>query len=356
MKPRLIIMEFHHLGDALLSFPFVRAASEKYEVWVYCRPQLREVFLSILPATKIVTWEPFWTSGRMWNLTELVAEELRLREIKANVVVCGWADSRAHLMMLLSGASQRVGFPMSQRNYFSWKAAFQKNRLFLGICFALAVRLWKRRPLLTCSLHRAEFKQAHWKDWRQVGEALGIAVSMETPWFKLETDRKIKVPSGEGRWLVHVGARLPEKCWDIENFEQVAKTYLNKRQGKWSCLGLGERGENVPITLRSKQIETARWQHLVEAVNAADLVLCHDTSVAHLAAALGKRVVTIFGEMPSNWFAPFGSEQWVVSHEANAGFKLGEGSSLVAEIKVQDVVEMMKCAEADFNAWQRKNP
>jgi len=355
MKPRLIIMEFHHLGDALLSFPFIRAASEKYEVWVYCRPQLRSVFLSMVPATRIVTWEPFWTRGCFWSLAELANEEKRLKEINAEIVVCGWADSRVHLFMLLTGASRRVGFPMNRLNYFSWKAAFQKSRLFLGICFSLVVRLWKGQPLLTCSLQRVEFNQSHWKDWIQVGEALGLTVSMETPWFKLESGGNTSVPNNNGRWLVHVGARLAEKCWALKNFEQVANTYLDKSHREWVCLGLSERRENYPINLRSKYKETTTWNRLIEEVNAADLILCHDTSVAHLAAALGKRVVTLFGGMPTCWFAPYGNEQWVIAYGDMTEFKFGEDSSLVAKIKVRDTVEMMKYAEADFNTWQKKN-
>ena len=41
MKPRLLIVELHHLGDAVLSLPFVRAAARTHEVHVLCRPAAR---------------------------------------------------------------------------------------------------------------------------------------------------------------------------------------------------------------------------------------------------------------------------------------------------------------------------
>jgi heptosyltransferase-2 len=43
-----------------------------------------------------------------------------------------------------------------------------------------------------------------------------------------------------------------------------------------------------------------------------DAVLCHDSFPAHLAAALGKPVVTIFGSGEPDWFAPFNNRQRVV--------------------------------------------
>ena len=41
-------------------------------------------------------------------------------------------------------------------------------------------------------------------------------------------------------------------------------------------------------------------------------MLCHDSLPAHLAAALGKRVVTIFGSGEPDWFAPWSNRDRVV--------------------------------------------
>ena len=44
MKSRLLVVELHHLGDAVMSLPFVRGAQQRFEVHVLCRPATRAVY------------------------------------------------------------------------------------------------------------------------------------------------------------------------------------------------------------------------------------------------------------------------------------------------------------------------
>ena len=54
---------------------------------------------------------------------------------------------------------------------------------------------------------------------------------------------------------------------------------------------------------------------MLSLVQTADHVLCNDSLVSHLAAALGKPVWTIFGSGNPNWFAPFGNEKRVIASD-----------------------------------------
>ena len=47
----------------------------------------------------------------------------------------------------------------------------------------------------------------------------------------------------------------------------------------------------------------------------ADVLLCNDTGVSHMGAALGKPVVSIFSDQEPRWFAPRGSERHVVQRD-----------------------------------------
>ena len=49
-------------------------------------------------------------------------------------------------------------------------------------------------------------------------------------------------------------------------------------------------------------------------VDAVDYVVCNDTGVSHVAAALGKRVVCIFGANLPQWFAPYHNLDLVVQN------------------------------------------
>jgi heptosyltransferase-2 len=53
----------------------------------------------------------------------------------------------------------------------------------------------------------------------------------------------------------------------------------------------------------------------MELCRTADVLLCNDTGVSHMGAALGKCVVSIFSDQERRWFAPRGSERNSVSHD-----------------------------------------
>lgn len=322
MKPRLLLLEFHHLGDAVLSLPFIRCAMGKYEVWVCCRPVQKSVFEMILPSENILVWEPFWTGGHLWNHKDMAETGRRLKALQAGVVVCGWADPRVHLLMLSSGAARRVGFPLNRVNYFSWKAAGTVNRFWLGKLFQWAAGLLCGKALLTDALQRESWEQAHWRDWQQVGTALNLEVSMRTPWVSLFQESVGSVVSGR-KWLLHVGARLPEKRWPVEGFVDVVKNFLEPEKLDWVCVAPAGEGGALPACLQEKRVQTPDWGALLEEVGKANAVLCHDSAVAHLAAALGKPVVSLFGNRPSCWFAPYGSEHLVVGSSVKCPEGLG---------------------------------
>jgi ADP-heptose:LPS heptosyltransferase len=62
----------------------------------------------------------------------------------------------------------------------------------------------------------------------------------------------------------------------------------------------------------TRKLHTPDLASLVAALHGADAVLCHDSLPAHLAAALGKPVVTIFGSGEPDWFAPWNNRDRVV--------------------------------------------
>jgi len=51
---------------------------------------------------------------------------------------------------------------------------------------------------------------------------------------------------------------------------------------------------------------------LASALAAVDALVCHDSLPGHLAAALGKPVVTVFGSGEPDWFSPWGNRERAV--------------------------------------------
>jgi len=50
-------------------------------------------------------------------------------------------------------------------------------------------------------------------------------------------------------------------------------------------------------------------------VNAADFLICNDTGVSHIGAALGKPVISIFGASLPQWFGPYDNSAFAVQHD-----------------------------------------
>ena len=189
VKQTLLIFELRMIGDAIMSLPFVRAARERFEVRVVCAPGCVAVFETVLAKENVIAWQPPWLaeSGkyawRRWRECGLRTLVRRVREVRAEVAVSVWADARVHVLLALSGARERVGFPMLAVNHYASHLAWRRRQLVGGAVLNSVAGLVLGRRLLTRKLVRANYRQHHVENWRQLAEALGLAWDVATPWF-----------------------------------------------------------------------------------------------------------------------------------------------------------------------------
>lgn len=314
MKPRLLVVELHHLGDAVMSLPFVRGASAGYEVHVLCRPESRHVYelLEIKPVLHV--WQPPWADEQSCSSLEtwrsIREEAKRLRPLGFDTAACVWADARAEILMYESGARHRVGFPMTPGNYYAAQLTWRRQRLWAGRAWETLWRLTHPGvPLLTSCLHRKDPRQSHHRCWEQVAEAVGVNCDHSLPWIK---PTATALPRSKARPLlaVHAHARLPSKQWPYERWRQLlARPELREIYDIMEILPHGAQPVSAADDL---QVTTPDLTALTSNLAAADAVVCHDSLPAHLAAALGRPVITIFGSGEPDWFAPFGNRDRVV--------------------------------------------
>jgi glycosyltransferase involved in cell wall biosynthesis/ADP-heptose:LPS heptosyltransferase len=319
-KPNLLIFEQRMMGDAIMSLPFVRAAREKYCVFVCCQPSVGDVFRTLLPEEQIILWRPPWLEEEekynflKWRTAGLQILLQSLRAVQASITLSIWADPRVHLLMALTGARHRIGFPMERRNVYASELPWRRQQIFFGRGMNLLGGLGLGRKLLTHKVRRNHYFQHHVEDWRQVAEMLGLNWSTDLPWFKapeaslppaisewLQTVRTRR----QKAWLVHPGALNPTRRWPAERFRAlIEQTFVRNR---------------IPVIVIDPMesplppdwvpgIPVYRPGSLAEffnIVNAVDYVVCNDTGVTHAAAALGKRVVCVFGGDLPQWFGPY---------------------------------------------------
>ena len=302
-----ILFELHHMGDAVLSVPFVRAMSGE-NLHVVCRQGSAPIFRKLLLESNIHTWEPWWElpgSKIQSSLSQLFQLLKKLRRLKADQAFCVWADSRVHWLMRLTFAKQTIGFPVNRQNFYAHELPWRKRRMWMG-------RLLGFLHPLSTPLHRVDYQQSHLVDWQQLTKAANLPWNTEIPWFiaKSSVETPIFVSPGRKTWLIHPGGRLPTKRWPIERFQ----TLLRTRFFDSSCILISPPDSEslIPAGIHHMSVKPQSFDDLLTLIQTADAVLCNDSLVSHLAAALGKPVWTIFGSGNPSWFAPFDNSERVI--------------------------------------------
>ncbi len=310
MKPALLF-ELHHLGDAVLSVPFLRGLLKKKsgEVHVICRAGSVPVFRQFLPAGQIHRWEPWWELRGAEKIASLRALLGLLRELRALRPTCAfsvWADSRVHWLMRRTGAPNTVGFPVNRANFYAHERPWRRRRMWLG-------QVLGRFAPLSHPLQRRDYQQAHLTDWEQIAEAAELPWEAASPWFTVTPHPEVAtfLRSEEKLWLIHPGGRLPTKRWPIDRFQTLLDTTFRDRAVL--LIQPPDSPALVSTNPLHRSFAPRDFEELLALVQAADFVLCNDSLVSHLAAAQGKPVWTIFGSGNPNWFAPVRNEERVIA-------------------------------------------
>jgi len=151
-------------------------------------------------------------------------------------------------------------------------------------------------------------------------------------------------PQPRPRIAVHISARRPAQRWPVERFaaliEQLHDQYGASIALLWSPGPsdaprhpgdddkanevIARVGERAPLVA----YPTLQLAQLIGVLAACDLVVCADGGAMHLAAALGKPIVALFGDAPAARWRP-----WGVPHRL-----LQPLSGEVSEIAVGEVV------------------
>lgn len=273
-------MRFRALGDVLLATPFLRALKRRW-------PEARLDYLveeSLAPLLagsedldRLLAWprgaSPRWLSDLRWAFI--------LRRERYDMVIDLHGSTASVLFTALSRAPLRLGYKFRGRHFFythkidrAWPEelppAYEPRRHFrlvesLGIeAEDLELRLPPRSP----------------------GELLG--------------------PADTRRVLVAPGATWSAKAWPAEHYASIirklasdgARIYLMGSSGEQDLL---ERiAENAPAEiLTASSLDT-----MLDAIAAADLLLCTDSGSRHVAVALGTPSLALFGPSDPRVWSP----------------------------------------------------
>ncbi|MFO0593121.1 MAG: glycosyltransferase family 9 protein [Polyangiaceae bacterium] len=122
--------------------------------------------------------------------------------------------------------------------------------------------------------------------------------------------------AARGATLLHPGAASSARRWPVERWAHVARVLVRRGERVAITGGPDEVHLATELALRAgvpdRAVLAGRTDvlGLVRAVAAADRVVCGDTGVAHLATALGRPSVILFGPTPPAWWGPPEDRPW----------------------------------------------
>ncbi len=230
---------------------------------------------------------------------------MRVRRGRYDIAIgCGSYSPRLARYTRLTGARERIGYLRDFRRSHGYNA-----------------------PVLEPDLHVHEVEKVF--HLLSALDITGIPPSMQL--FPLEEEvRKVgdvlKAAgiNGEKPLIAfHISSRRPENRWPAKKFIELAEIIHNRREAGIMLLwspgseknvyhpGDDEKAEFIMRSVRPypAAYETRALRELVAALSVSDVVVCGDGGAMHIAAALGKRIVTMWGSTdPVRW------RPWGVKH------------------------------------------
>lgn len=169
------------------------------------------------------------------------------------------------------------------------------------------------------------FYHTHAVDWYlSVLPVLGVPLHNDFKWLparpEVPTAVRNKWPVAGARWIgLLPGARWPNKRWPAEHFAALVRQLAGEYPGlRFSILG---NHEDAPLGAEIARAEPGRCLDLtgqttlpemIEWIRLSALVVTNDTGPMHVAAALGKPVVALFGPTEPRRTGPYGQIEHVL--------------------------------------------
>ncbi len=181
--------------------------------------------------------------------------------------------------------------------------------------------------LYDVAVPRASY-DTHAVDWYLKTLApLGVPVDWDIDWLpvrpRVAQALQEKWHPEPGRWIaIQPGARWDTKRWPVDSFVEVVRRLAEKcgdahfavlggmdDQDAGRAIAAAAPGRSLDLTGRTSLPEMIEW------IRRCDLVLSNDTGPMHVGAALGRKVLAIFGPTDPRRTGPYGQIESVLQQK-----------------------------------------
>jgi lipopolysaccharide heptosyltransferase I len=293
LRPWLLVVRLSALGDVIHTLPAVTALREHFEVdWILERP-----YADLVETVGEVKATP--VSLKKWSLAAIRDARRAARGHQIAIDFQGLIKSS--LVAFASDAKERYGF---------------------------ASEFIREKPAAWFINRKVKIDPAtHVVEWNmQLANALRPGLSSRP----LDFSRFTAVPpvSARGRVVLVPGAGKTEKLWPAERFRELARSIGERALAVW---GPGER--ELAEQIGCEVAPPTNLRELAAVVRDAEVVIGGDTGPIHLAAAIGTRVIGLYGPTNPQRNGPYGQIENCVSTFAS--------SKSMAAIEAGDVMRKL---------------
>jgi lipopolysaccharide heptosyltransferase I len=317
---RILLIKPSALGDVIHTIPLLvklRARYPKAQIDWLLTPQNAELLRCHPALSNVVLFErhEFARFGQSWSATSGLMELLRkIRRARYDLAIDMHGQFRSALFVMASGAATRIGFRgRVRRDRSDYEREGRKNvpvRGWAGAREGSWLAYTHRIPIPTLSVHAAD-------RYLWVGPMLGLDDTpldftiYLPPEADIEVDRLLAEAGLLGKPLAVLmpGTVWETKHWRLDGFTEVARYLV----GHGYAVALAGSAREQP---RCKAVASACPEardvsgrttpaHLAALIQRAGICVTNDSGPMHLAVALNRPVVSVFGPTDPVCIGPY---------------------------------------------------
>ncbi len=298
---KVLILKPSSLGDVVQALPLLRLLKQHRpdaEVHWWLASELCPLLAGDADLATVIPFErKRWRSPTYWpdGFDQIRA----LRAARYDWVIDLQGLARSALFAWLANGAFTIGLELEREG--------------AHLAYDLAVPRPKDKP------HAVEWYLA-------VARALGIPVHDSFAWLparpEIAAQVETKCPHNGARWLgINPGARWDNKRWPVEHFtelvRQLAARDANFRFALFGGPGDWQLTDTIQRAAPDRCVNFAgrtALPELIELLRRCGLLVTNDTGPMHLAAALRKPIVSLFGPTSPKQTGPYGQESFALRH------------------------------------------
>ena len=291
---RALLIRLRSLGDTVLMTPLCAAlkrvagwelavvVEKHYEPILRGNPDVDRIF--------VVEHRPNKLVGRLRLIRQM-------RRFQPNLAIDLHGGTTSAVLTALSGAKRRVGY-LQSRNSYLYNIKVPDSR-----------KIWQKD-----SVHTVEHQLAILKYLGFPVEPIPpLKVCLDPQDVEFVKDLLGRAGTGENFILIHPAAAFDTKQWDARKFALLGNRLVEKDRQVVVTAGPGQESLLVGIGKNTSSdvhvVDPMPVNRFSALVSLCDLYVGNDTGSTHIAAALGKKIVVIFGSSDSKAWHP-----WIVEH------------------------------------------